>query len=132
MILAAKEGAGYSYSLFHVPDCSEGPATIRQYYDTFFPSAEFPTASASLAVTTICAETEADSQRYANWLQSEKFGIPINVHGDAGQCREQIISLCERYGVDECIIVPLWAHHEQRVLSLKLLADAFALDQVYR
>lgn len=130
-MLAAREGAGYSYSLFHVADCGEGPDTIRQYYQDFLPSAEFPRAHANVAVTLVCAETEAESRRQMDWISSRNFNIVVNVWGDASQCREQIDSLCDRYGVSECVVVPLWVKVDERIASLRLLASAFSLDYSY-
>jgi luciferase family oxidoreductase group 1 len=131
MILAAREGAGFSYSLFHGADSGEGPDTIRQYYMDFVPSVEMPEPNANIAITLICAETEADSLRQMNWIKSRRFDIGINVCGDPLQCREQILAICERYGVTECMVVPLWVGMEQRVASLRLLANAFAFDYSY-
>ena len=126
MFLASSQGTAYSYSLFH-GDSSEGPATLEEYRQGFQASPELSESCANIALTIICAETEAAAAHQRLFIEALKIVNAVNVCGTPEQCREQLLDLRHRYGVDECILVPLWESFEDRARTFRLLSEAFAL-----
>jgi luciferase family oxidoreductase group 1 len=72
---------------------------------------------------------EAEAYQYS---REERLIVAQNrarqVIGDPSQCKEQLLALGERYGVEEFVIVTITYDFSARVRSYELLADAFGLQ----
>jgi alkanesulfonate monooxygenase SsuD/methylene tetrahydromethanopterin reductase-like flavin-dependent oxidoreductase (luciferase family) len=76
-------------------------------------------------VAGLCADTEAKALRlkahYANDF------IQINLWGTAEQCREQLETLCERYGTRSCMFFDVQPSVQDRLRSYEALAQTLGL-----
>jgi luciferase family oxidoreductase group 1 len=72
---------------------------------------------------------EAEAYPYSH---EERLRIAFNrqrqVIGDPTQCKEQLLALGERYGVDEFVVVTITYDFAARVRSYELLAKEFGLE----
>tara|TARA_Y100000590_G_scaffold121793_1_gene139469 strand:- start:923 stop:1189 length:267 start_codon:yes stop_codon:yes gene_type:complete len=50
-----------------------------------------------------------------------------SIYGDPGQVRDQLLSMGERYGVDDFVVVTITYDFKARMRSYELLAEAFGL-----
>jgi luciferase family oxidoreductase group 1 len=76
---AAQLGCGYSYAQFI--SGSDGAAAVQAYRDAFRPSGQFPEPAASVAVSVICADTQAEANRLACTLRLWQRRLMRGVHG---------------------------------------------------
>ncbi|HVA13351.1 MAG TPA: LLM class flavin-dependent oxidoreductase [Stellaceae bacterium] len=72
---------------------------------------------------------EAEAYQYSH---EERLRVAFNrqrqVIGDPGQCKEQLLALGMRYGVDELVVVTITYDFAARVKSYELLAQEFGLE----
>ncbi|WP_178020710.1 MsnO8 family LLM class oxidoreductase [uncultured Paenibacillus sp.] len=124
---AAELGTGYVFGQF-MSD-SDGAEILRAYREAFRPSVHRPESSAMLAVSVICAETEARAEALAA-KTAEGFrargGSPFQGFAGTGkQVREHLRNLQEKCGNDEFLIVSPISDYEERLLSYRLLAEKY-------
>lgn len=102
--LAATSGAGLASSHFHssVPMSLD---TFARYRDTFVPRPEFPTPVTALAVSLLCAETEAEARSYHDVYQ-RLFGYEQTVIGTPARCAQELVALQRSTGADELLVAP--------------------------
>ena len=126
MQLAAARGTAFSYSLYH--SCSQcDPSVIEKYYDRFQPSIMLDKPKCNLALSIVCAETEAKAIQQKTLVEKVDKTSQVNVFGTLEQCKEQLLEIQHRYQVSEIIIISSWHIFEQRKLSYQMLAEAFNL-----
>ncbi|HEY3918795.1 MAG TPA: LLM class flavin-dependent oxidoreductase [Stellaceae bacterium] len=72
---------------------------------------------------------EAEAYQYS---REERLRVAFNrqrqVIGDPTQCKEQLLALGTRYGVEELVVVTITYDFAARLKSYELLADAFGLE----
>jgi luciferase family oxidoreductase group 1 len=137
--LAARFGTGLCFSLHHAPVEIDGVALIDEYRRNFEPSPEFPEPAVIIAISCICADTEAKAREYqedygrfvdgyAPELREKVFKTPMIV-GSPEQCRKAFTDICERYGTNEIMIADLLGNHRyaERLEMFRLLASECGL-----
>jgi luciferase family oxidoreductase group 1 len=126
--IAAQNGVAYSHSLFH-KGCQDDPSILKEYRETFqSQSKKVPTPRCNIAVAGICADTEA--RAYQLQEQHTNDFIMLNVVGTANQCKEKLLALQERYGVNEIIFLDVCQEFDDRLRSYELLAAELGLTNV--
>jgi luciferase family oxidoreductase group 1 len=153
--LAARLGLAFSFAHFINPD--PGPATMAGYLRDFEPVV-LDAPRASVGVSVVCAETDAEAERLATSLQVWRRlarrgageGIPTvedaeamlhawgmepwragagrMVLGGPQSVRRQLEEIAAGYGVEELLVVTICHDHDVRVRSYELLAEAFGLS----
>lgn len=122
---AANNGLAYSYSLFH-KGFQDNPDILKTYQESFEAKSNIISVSLNnIAVAGICAETEAKADRLLEQHNNE-FIVP-SVVGNPRQCKNKLLELQERYGVDEIIFLDLCQEFEDRLHSYELLATELGL-----
>jgi luciferase family oxidoreductase group 1 len=126
MILAAKFGARFCYSLVH-GDSRRGTETLQEYRNQFQASEELSAPEASIAASILCGETERETevilQRFKAWQKDPV----VSIVGTPKQCHEQVLGLRDRFGCDEVILIPAFDRLDDRERGYTMLADAFHL-----
>ncbi len=126
MQLAAARGTAFSYSLYH--SCSQcDPNVIDKYYNKFQPSIMLDKPKCNLALSIVCAETEAEAKQQQTLVEKIDKTSRVNVVGTPEQCQEQLLEIQHQYQVSEIIIISSWHIFEQRKLSYQMLAEVFNL-----
>lgn len=124
--LAAARGVAFCYSLYH--NCSKGDRyVIEEYRQRFCPSDILSQPKSNLAVTLICAETEAEAKQQHALVKNIKKADPVNVVGTPEQCQEQLLELQYRYQVSEIMLTVSWHLVEKRHYTYQMLAEVFNL-----
>lgn len=123
--VAAEHGAAFSYSLF-LQQSRTDAAAIRHYRDSFRYDGLLPTPRWNIAVAGVCAETEAEALRIRA-RHKNPFIVPTIV-GTPDQCRHRLEQLRDSYETDEIIFLDISTELDERVRSLRLLAEAIGLE----
>ncbi|WP_059046526.1 MsnO8 family LLM class oxidoreductase [Paenibacillus rubinfantis] len=122
---AAELGTGYVFGQF-MSD-SDGAEILRAYREAFRPSVHHAKPVAMLAVSVICAETEAQAEALAEKAAEgfrDRGGSPFQGFvGTARQVREQLSDLQHKCENDEFLIVTPIPDYEERLHSYRLLAE---------
>ena len=153
--LAGQIGAGYAFA----GHFSQTPATpaVQAYRQAFEPSAAFPEPRVILALSVICADTDAEARelsssvevmfqrlrrgetgplpspaeaRAAGWSPDASPAGPMGgllIAGTPGHARERIEAAAAEAGADEVMVMTIVHDPEARLRSYELLADAFGL-----
>lgn len=119
--LAARLGTCFGLSLL-LPQSRDEPAVMARYLEEFRPRPEQPRPQAVLAVSGLCAETEAEAERLAK-VFGDGFRSKQSVVGNPEQCRERLLALADRYRTDELIFLDLAPDAESRLRCYRLLAE---------
>jgi luciferase family oxidoreductase group 1 len=154
--LAAELGWGFSFAHFISPDGGEEVVrAYRSRFQSsgLFPE---PRASLGVSVTCAETEEEAERLCWSRWawraasIRGDRRGIPSpeeaqamlatvqdreyieymrsrSIYGDPEQVKAKLLSLGERYGADEFVVVTITYDFAARVRSYELLAEAFGL-----
>jgi luciferase family oxidoreductase group 1 len=120
--LAATSGAGLASSGFHT-SVPMSPDTFARYRDTFVPRPELPTPVTALAVSVLCAETEAEARSYHDVYQ-RLFGYEQTVIGTPAQCAQELVALRRSTGADELLIAPRQDSADAAIRGLRMLVEA--------
>jgi luciferase family oxidoreductase group 1 len=121
--LAVAHGTRYGVSLFF-PNVDPDDATLLDYYRAeFVPRHDLTAPRAVLAVSALCAATDAAARAMDTELIARGYH-PSNVVGTPGRCRERLWELAERHGVDEILVATWPVHFEARLRTYELLANA--------
>ena len=153
--LAAEIGLPFSFAHFINPEIGVG--VVEAYRERFRPLVT-DVPRANVGVSVLCADTDEEAERLAAsvqvwrwWRNRGRFGpIPSAdeardvLHaadqkpwragegrmllGSPDRVRADLEDLCQRYGVDEAMVVTICHDHAARVHSYELLANAFDLD----
>jgi alkanesulfonate monooxygenase SsuD/methylene tetrahydromethanopterin reductase-like flavin-dependent oxidoreductase (luciferase family) len=97
---------------------------IEAYRERFQPSPGLAEPKWAIAFAGVCAETEAEARR----LAAER--LPIirpSVVGTPEQCRERVEEIRERYGTADLMALDMAHTFDERVRSLRLLAEVLEL-----
>ncbi|MYI86501.1 MAG: MsnO8 family LLM class oxidoreductase, partial [Dehalococcoidia bacterium] len=149
---------GWPFCYAHFINSHRADSALDAYRKLFAPSPVAPEPRASIAVSALVAETEEEAERlsWSRWgwrLMGEagRGGIPPpedalafeytepereyidvlkrrSIYGDPQQVRERLLSMGERYGVDDFVVVTITYDYEKRLRSYELLAEAFGLE----
>jgi alkanesulfonate monooxygenase SsuD/methylene tetrahydromethanopterin reductase-like flavin-dependent oxidoreductase (luciferase family) len=141
---AAEFGTGYVFG--HYMSEQNGVEVLRAYRQQFKPSKACSEPSAIVAVSVICADTEAEAVQLAAQSaalfqphrEQQPQQAPVNpqaeevrsqtnrkvVVGNPGQVRAQLLELREKYEVDEFVVINSIPDYKKRLRSFELLASA--------
>ncbi|GAA4702285.1 LLM class flavin-dependent oxidoreductase [Brevibacillus fulvus] len=130
---AAEQGAGYVFGQFMSDD--DGKEIVQSYRSQYKPSVLNQQPKAIIAVSVICAETEAEARSLAEHARSwgaAVSGGAVNgpqerqktIVGTPQQVKEKLQQYEADMGVDEFMIVSMLPDYEKRLRSYKLLAEA--------
>lgn len=156
--LAGQIGAGYAFA-GHFSDTPAAPA-IAAYRDAFRPSAAFPEPRAILALSVICAETDAAARELSSSVEvmfqrirrGETGPVPspaearaegwapdtpvrgpmanLLIAGPPEDVRERVEAAAVAAGADEVMVMTITHDPAARLRSYELLAEAFRLEPV--
>lgn len=130
---AARFGTGYAFG--HFMSDADGNQTIDMYRESFQPSGSLSSPRVLIAVSVVCAETDAKAAEYAksgaNLILSETPSRPDDkteaarkaIVGSPARVRDQLLELSERYGADEFLVVTMTPDFPSRIRSYELLAE---------
>lgn len=119
---AAAAGTGLASSSFHT-SLPMSPDTFARYRDTFTPRPEMPAPVAALAVSVLCAESEAEARGYDDQYQ-RIFGYEHTIVGTAARCAEAIVALRRATGADEILLAPRQRAAAEAIRGLRAVAEA--------
>lgn len=125
--MAAHHGTCFGYSLVHTAS-RDDPSILDLYRSEFRPRPEQPAPQTVLAVTGLCAPTEAEARQWAA-ASGIGAGDVAPVIGDPRQCREQLEALAHRYGTQELVFMDQAPDPETRQQCYALLSEALGLRQ---
>ena len=120
--LAGEQGASYGLALFLDRPTPAPPELVERYRAHFRPSAETPEPRCCLAISGVCAETEAKAQEIAR--HDRNRGFRPNLVGTPAQCRERLLEFATRYQTNEFVFLDLCLETQDRQRSYRLLAEA--------
>lgn len=125
--LAAQIGGGFALSLFHA-GAAPDPAIIPDLYHRGYrsSSARGSGAKACIAIAGFCADNDSAAQRMA--LSHTNLFIRPNIIGTPQRWREEIVTLCRRFAVDEVVVLELSPASEDHRWAITALANVFALN----
>ena len=124
---AASIGTPFCYSLYHA--CSqEDINVVREYRHKFQPSMMLSQPKCNLAVSVVCAETEAEARQQKTLVEKIDTTSKVNVFGNPEQCQEQLLEIQHQYQVAEIIMISSWHIFEQRKSSYQMLAEVLNLS----
>ncbi|MDB5988153.1 MAG: class flavin-dependent oxidoreductase [Nevskia sp.] len=126
--LAASHGTPYAYSLFFGGGLLYGLEFMADYRRTYAASLDHPHAQGAIAVTVVCADTDADALRWDAELV-EQGCYKSNIVGAPDTCARTLKSFSELFGVDEIFVAtfvqnPRARHDLYRHLAEGLHAQA--------
>ena len=154
---AAAAYLGLPFAFAHFISSQFGPQVVSSYRKGFTPSARLERARASVAVSVVCADTEAEARRLANsaaaWQlrpegptrgpllppgeaarglsAAEQGRLAQNraamVVGGPEQVRGALARLSETFAVEEVVVLTVCHDLDARLRSYELLAEAFEL-----
>jgi luciferase family oxidoreductase group 1 len=128
MILAARYGTAFCYSL-SMGDPAPGPEILRAYREEFRGRREQPRPHAMVAANVLCAESNRDAFTILSALRVRQALYKPQIWGRPEKCREQLLSLLDRYGADEMIVIPAYDTLEARRRGFELLAEVCGLPR---
>lgn len=125
--VAAQLGVAYCTSLFHG---GKQPSAdyVRLYRETFQASQELPRPLACIAVCGACVQNERRGRRIRDEWDQEAY--PPNIIGSPQRWQDELMSFVETYHPDEIIVLEISRRLRDRLRSLELLADTFALKRL--
>jgi luciferase family oxidoreductase group 1 len=126
MLLAARWGCAFSYSLAH-GDPRPGPEVVRRYRSQFQPVDSLAQPFAILAGNLTCMQTDVAAAEVLCELRRWMPEARANVIGSPARCRGKIESLLQEYNCDEFVLIPLYDCIGNLLRGLALLATEFAL-----
>jgi luciferase family oxidoreductase group 1 len=124
--LAAKLGANLCMTLWYsMPREVDVRAVLQNYVDTFERGPDGPPATPGLSLSGICAETDAEAKKMLK-AAKERCGdkLIVNFCGSPARCRETILELADRHGVNEVVIQGQHCGADRQLDMFGLLADA--------
>jgi len=163
---SSSDGAGYAAALglslcfAHFINASYGPQIVAKYRRHFTAPVSGGKARAILAVSVMCAETDAEAERLAASLdvwrltpQVDRGPLPAveeaqarrltdverarthqnrsrTVVGDPDRVRKELLALSEAFAVDELVVLTVCHDAKARRRSYELLAEAFELTPI--
>jgi luciferase family oxidoreductase group 1 len=124
---AALLGTAFCYSLYHA--CSQKDINIvREYRHEFQSSVMLHEPKCNLAVSVVCAETEAEARQQKNLVEKIDKTSTVNVAGTPEQCKEQLLEIQHQYQVSEIIMISSWHIFERRKFAYQILAEVLNLS----
>tara|TARA_Y100000588_G_scaffold145801_1_gene159622 strand:+ start:835 stop:1845 length:1011 start_codon:yes stop_codon:yes gene_type:complete len=148
---------GWPFCYAHFINSHRADSALDAYRKLFSPSPVSSGPRTSIAVSALVADTQEEAERlsWSRWgwrlMGAEgQGGIPPpedalafeytapereylevlkrrSIYGDPGQVRDQLLSMGERYGVDDFVVVTITYDFKARMRSYELLAEAFGL-----
>jgi luciferase family oxidoreductase group 1 len=124
--IAASAGVCFGYNFMYRTSVDD-PGAIAAYRKQFQPHPTQPRPLAALAVSGICADTEADAQRMLAAYEN-RVVLP-RVVGDPPGCARLLRELLARFAADEIIYCDVGPDLAVRQRGLTALARELELDQ---
>lgn len=147
-LAAAQVGTAFCFAHFINPEVST--QAVAAYREHFTPSPSTPGPVAALAVSVICADTDAEAERLASsirlWRRRLRAGDPGPVptveeatghrappaeggpsrlvFGSPERVVDELHALAVAHGVDEIVVVTITHDHAARLRSYELLAES--------
>jgi luciferase family oxidoreductase group 1 len=125
--LAAEFGAAFSFALFLRNDVTHAARAIAAYRAGFRPSAALATPRWSIAVSGVCAPTQAQAARLLAGAANQLLAARATVVGPPARCRAALEALGRRLGTRRYVFLTLTDDLASRAESHRLLARAFGL-----
>jgi luciferase family oxidoreductase group 1 len=123
--LAAKLGTRLAMTLwYNTPDTVDIPTILADYAAQFQRAPDGPPAKGCIALTGICAETNAEAEAILAAAKERNRNLLVNFCGSPERCRETIVALAARHGVREVVIDGKWCDGDQQTRMFRLLAEA--------
>lgn len=149
---------GWPFCYAHFINSHRADTALDAYRKLFAPSPVASEPRASMAVSALVAETEEEAEflSWSRWgwrlMGAEgRGGIPPpeealafnysepereyldvlkrrSIYGSPEQVRERLLTMGERYGVDDFVVVTITYDYKARLRSYELLAEAFGLE----
>lgn len=129
MMLAAKHGTSFCYSLSHGLS-DTGAETVQRYRDQFQPSEQMAAPHAMIGGSVICAETNNEAIALQNYFFALDKNLRAAVIGRPERCRDRIQELLDEYGCDEFVVMPMANDPPAKIRSYELLSAACGLRNV--
>ena len=125
--LAAEYGTAFSFALFLRPDVARAAGAIAAYRAGFRPSAALAAPRWSIAVSGVCAPTQARAARLLAGAANHLLAARATVVGPPARCRDALEALGRRLGTRRYVFLTLTDDLASRSESHRLLARAFGL-----
>lgn len=127
MLLAAKHGAAFCYSLAHSPT-PNGRQIMAEYRETFQPNAQCKTPRTMIAASCLCAEKTVEAYATLGTLGSQSPAGRVNIIGNPNDCLDRILGLLAKYECEEIVLFPMYNQVEARAASYRMLAEVCGLS----
>ena len=119
-------GFCFGYFLFALSrrphdEAAESDLIREHYVRRFRTSPHVPGPKVSLAVTAMCAPTEAEARALDRQSQAARM-VACDVVGTPQQCRERLESMASTYGTREIVIANTSRDFKKKLRSFRLLA----------
>jgi luciferase family oxidoreductase group 1 len=123
--LAAKFGAKLAMTLwYNSPVTVDIPAILANYAAQFQRAHDGPRATGCIALSGICAETNAEAEAILAAAKERHPNIIVNFCGSPERCRETIVALAARHGLSEVVVQGTCCDGDQQKRMFRLLAEA--------
>jgi luciferase family oxidoreductase group 1 len=130
MMLAAKHGTAFCYSLAHGVS-TPGRQILAEYRDTFRPSPECKRPQTMIAATCLCAENTIRAYTMFNRITSHIPALCGNVIGDPQKCLERISGLLAKYECEEIVLFPIYESLAEKEAGYYMLSEVFGLTRLF-
>lgn len=128
MIMAAKHGTAFCYSLSHGMS-DTGAETVRRYREQFTPSTQADQPHAMIAASVICGETNNEAIAMQNYFFALDKNLKATVIGRPERCRDRIRELLDEYGCDEFVVMPMANNYGAKLDAYRMLAEACGIKR---
>ena len=149
---------GWPFCYAHFINSHRADTALDAYRKLFAPSPVASEPRASIAVSALVAETEEEAEFLSwsrwgwrlmgaegrggipppeealafNYTEPEREYLEVlkrrSIYGSPEQVRERLLTMGERYGLDDFVVVTITYDYEARLRSYELLAEAFSLQ----
>ena len=149
---------GWPFCYAHFINSHRADTALDAYRKLFAPSPVANEPRASMAVSALVAETEEEAEFLSwsrwgwrlmgadgrggipppeealafNYTEPEREYLEVlkrrSIYGSPEQVRERLLTMGERYGVDDFVVVTITYDYAARLRSYELLAEAFGLE----
>lgn len=129
MLLAARYGTKFCFSLFLDSTQEDAAATLAEYTDSFQPSQNLSHPKSSISVAGHCTDSQEQIEHLTKLYESEDANVTPTMIGTPQQCLERLQELQHKCKVDEFIFLDVGITLEDRIRSYQLLAEICQLTK---
>jgi luciferase family oxidoreductase group 1 len=128
MLLAARYGARFSFSLFLGSSQVEASTILAEYNANFRPSKELVKPQCNLAIAGNCTDSQTQIAHLTKIYNHEDANVVPTIIGTPEQCLEKLQELQYVCKVDEFMFLDISTSLEDRIRSYQLLAEVCGLN----